>query len=79
MLRAFVIYGVIFLFVLFLSAIGEIASEKKSATAVIRDYRRLIFRSALIFVALVVAASALLTIGSSFSVIGRIIMEFWTK
>jgi hypothetical protein len=79
MLRAFAIYGVIYLFILFLSAIGEVASEKKSVTAVLADYRRLTFRSALIFVALVVAASALLTVGSACSVISKLFLEGWFK
>jgi len=79
MFRAFVIYGVIFLFILFLSAIGEITAEKKSATAVLGDYRRLTFRSVLLFVALVVAASALLTVGSACSIISKLFLEGWFK
>ena len=79
MVRAIAIYGVIFLLILFLSAIGEITTEKKSIPAVLGDYRRLAFRSLLLFMALVVAASMLLTFGSSFSVIGKIFFEGWLK
>ena len=79
MLRAFAIYGVIFLIILFLSAIGEVTAEKKSVTAVLGDYRRLTFRSVLLFVALVVAASALLTVGNACSIISKLFLEGWFK